>query len=256
MNFLYPLVIFGYSCLIVCRASCIDSNSVTGWDCSCCLAPLTPARSRVPALYVPIPQLHHHHQPQQYAEGLTEEEEGDGGGERQKARGPTFSTLALLCFTRHADLKASSRKERVCVCRESEDLSGGKCTTTAETRAFPRISPSPLYIQYYTHTCLYIHSEHKAFTISGLLHIQMPRAGHGNKKRENACSTACSVYSNFMCVSACHVCPLVHACLLSSVFICIFYILSLPWSHFETLQVLRSVSLGIGYSPQQHQGTR
>lgn len=46
-------------------------------------------------------------------------EEEEGG--RQKARGPTFSTLALFCFTRHADLKARS----VCVCAGKVRISLG-----------------------------------------------------------------------------------------------------------------------------------
>ena len=108
-----------------------DRYSLTGWVCTICLTRLTPARSRVPALYVPIPQKNER----------TREE----GWRRRKAEdeGPTLfsSSLALFCFTSHGDLKASYRKEK-CVCMKSEDLSGGKCTT-AEARAFLCIAPVP-----------------------------------------------------------------------------------------------------------------
>lgn len=51
----------------------------------------------------------------------------------------------------------------------------GECTITAEARAFLYASPAPSACSMthtHTHTCR--HSGHKAFTISGPLHIQMP----------------------------------------------------------------------------------
>lgn len=54
-----------------------------------------------------------------------------------------------------------------------------------------------------------------------------------------------------MCTDAC-LFPSRCACVIT----CVFDTLSLLWSHFETLQVLRSMSLGISYSPPQHKGTK
>lgn len=127
----------------------------------------------------------------------------------------------------------------MCVCGESEDISGVKCTTTAETRAFPPalvLAPSAYST---THTCLYSHSEHKAFTISRLLHIQMPGAEHGNRNvRERMPPRLLALCILTLCVYM-HV-MYAHWCMLVCFqvwFVSIFYILSLPRSHFETLQV-------------------
>lgn len=93
--------------------------------------------------------------------------------------------------------------------------------------------------------CPYIHSEYKACSISGPLFIQMPGAAW--------LGSACSVCYFSVCIRTCGwLVPSKCAC----VFMCVFRILSLLPSHFETLQVLRSMSLGISYSPQQHRGTK
>lgn len=101
--------------------------------------------------------------------------------EEEQGRRPTvfFSTLWL------SFLKALSRQEsrtESWLCRESEDLSGvGGGGHTAEARAFPYICPAPS-VYSTTHTCQYIHSGHKVFTISGPLRILMPGAEQWNKE--------------------------------------------------------------------------
>lgn len=105
----------------------------------------------------------------------------------ERARGP-LSLLPLCCFkswlvTRHQ--KASRMEERklvqgkVRMCRRGKNVQ-----QQLRPGLFPYISPPPSAYST-THTCLYIHSEHKALSISGPLHIQMPGAEQWNKKREH-----------------------------------------------------------------------
>lgn len=158
---------------MVCKVSYINV-SVTGWDRT-----FTPARSRVPILYVPIPPP----PPTTCSgtDGRKRRRRRRRGGEKQKAMGPLSSSQRLLSFS--LSLYTSGWPEGFfqkgkCVHRESEALSGGKCTTTAEARAFPCISPGLP-----AHTCLYIFiASTKPSLYRGLLHIRKPAAEHGNKK--------------------------------------------------------------------------
>lgn len=105
----------------------------------------------------------------------------------ERARGP-LSLLPMCCFkswlvTRH--LKVSRMEERklaqgkVRICRRGKNVQ-----QQLRPGLFPYISPPPSAYST-THTCLYIHSEHKALSISGPLHIQMPGAEQRNKKYAN-----------------------------------------------------------------------
>lgn len=155
MDFFFP---FNYPWLqlpIVCRVSYIDSDSVEGWDGSYCLLSwLSSQITWAPTLYIPLPQ-------HQYVKGMTEEKEGDGGGGKQKVRGHCL----FLCFqsshvtmTRRLPPEAKAGEKVGCGGKVRISL-GGKCTTTAEARAFPCISSAPSAYST-THTRAYI------FTVS------------------------------------------------------------------------------------------
>lgn len=81
----------------------------------------------------------------------------------------------LLQFLLPLPTPRNKNRAESCLCRESEGLSRGGCTITAEARAFLCTSPAPSSACSMTHTCQY--SGHKAFTIPGPLHIQMPEEG-------------------------------------------------------------------------------
>lgn len=142
-------------------------------------------------------------------------------GKAESERPLSFPLLSEL--TRHGDLEASFKREsrrEIWLWRESQDLSWGKMYNNSWGQGFPLHQPSPLWVQYYTHTCVYIHSEHKAFTISGPLHIQMPGASMEIRNIHLRMSpllySACSAYS-YSCVYMC-----LYVCMLISLQMCVY----------------------------------
>lgn len=228
----------------------VHCNSVTGWDCTYFLLAWL-SRSH---------ELQHYTHPSPATNMLRKwqkkmETDRGRGGRRQKAWGP-LSFFSQLCCFNSSRLSPERKAGQKVGCAGKVRISlGGDVQQQLRPGLSPALAQPPLRIV--LHTCQYIHSGHKAFTISGPLRIPMPGAEHRNKKYAHPpwLGAACSVhYYSYMCVCMLCICR----CMLVSLQMCVcaFSILSLPWHHFETLQVLRSASLGISFSPQQHRGTK
>lgn len=154
-----------------------DSNSVTGWDCTYCLfAWLSQAWSHeLPTLYVPLPHRYHDHQ---YAEGMTERNGGKSVEEEERkaeAGGPLSVSLsysvALSCNASRwpeGFLQKGKQERKLAGAGKVRISLGGNVQQQLRPGLSPALPPTPQpCIVLHTHTCIYIHSEHKAFTISG-----------------------------------------------------------------------------------------
>lgn len=125
--------------------------------------------------------------------------------EKSRRRGAHFlflkSCTPPYC---HGNLKASNRKESACA-RGKSGFLWGEMYSSSWGQGFPLHCSSPLCVQYYKLTWLCIHSEHKAPTIPGLLHIQMPGKEFGNKKYKLV-TVSMSVSAVYVIHCVLHVC--------------------------------------------------
>ena len=230
-----------------------DSNSQTGWDCTYWLLvwlsrPDHMSSNTVRTLPSPSTNMQRDWQ----------KEKNGGRWRKRRRRREAHSPSPQLCFFKSQRVSVTwrlppERKAGVKVCRAGKvRISlGGNVQQQLRPGLSPALSLPPRRIVLHTHVPIYskwTQSPH---------YIRAPSYSNAWSRawQEEMCTIS---VLPVLCVYACYVHtarvpPNVNVCVNC---MCVFGVPSLPRSHFESLQVLRSASLGIGYSPQQHQGAK